>query len=51
LGAPHSVYADLRFPENKIVVDVFGFWPKTPVRHDRQKTNENQIVQPVMISD
>ncbi len=26
LGAPHSVYRGLRIPEDKIVVDVWGFW-------------------------
>jgi len=26
LGAPHSVYRDLRIPAEKIVVDVWGFW-------------------------
>src|ERR1700723_2228388 len=27
LGAPHSVYRDLHFPDEKVVVDVWGFWP------------------------
>jgi UDP-N-acetyl-D-mannosaminuronic acid dehydrogenase len=27
LGAPHSSYRDLLFPEDKVVVDVWGFWP------------------------
>jgi UDP-N-acetyl-D-mannosaminuronic acid dehydrogenase len=27
LGAPHSAYRDLRFADDKIVVDVWGFWP------------------------
>ncbi|PWU03516.1 MAG: nucleotide sugar dehydrogenase [Candidatus Melainabacteria bacterium] len=35
LGAPHAVYADLQFPKEKIVVDVFGFWPRTEVRFDK----------------
>lgn len=26
LGAPHSAYRDLKFPEKKRVVDVWGFW-------------------------
>jgi UDP-N-acetyl-D-mannosaminuronic acid dehydrogenase len=26
LGAPHSVYRDLRIPDGKQVVDVWGFW-------------------------
>ncbi len=27
LGAPHGAYRDLRFPAEKAVVDVWGFWP------------------------
>jgi UDP-N-acetyl-D-mannosaminuronic acid dehydrogenase len=27
LGAPHSSYRDLLFPADKVVVDVWGFWP------------------------
>jgi UDP-N-acetyl-D-mannosaminuronic acid dehydrogenase len=27
LGAPHAAYRDLHFCEDKIVVDVWGFWP------------------------
>jgi UDP-N-acetyl-D-mannosaminuronic acid dehydrogenase len=27
LGAPHSVYRDLYFSDDKVVVDVWGFWP------------------------
>ena len=27
LGAPHSAYRDLRLSEEKVVVDVWGFWP------------------------
>jgi UDP-N-acetyl-D-mannosaminuronic acid dehydrogenase len=27
LGAPHSVYKDISLPPNKLVVDVWGFWP------------------------
>jgi UDP-N-acetyl-D-mannosaminuronic acid dehydrogenase len=27
LGAPHAVYRDLRFPNDKVVMDVWGFWP------------------------
>jgi UDP-N-acetyl-D-mannosaminuronic acid dehydrogenase len=27
LGAPHAAYRDLHFPEEKVVVDVWGFWP------------------------
>jgi UDP-N-acetyl-D-mannosaminuronic acid dehydrogenase len=27
LGAPHSVYRDLRFAPGKAVIDVWGFWP------------------------
>ncbi len=33
LGAPHTVYADLKFPEEKIVIDIWGFWPrKNPIK-------------------
>lgn len=32
LAAPHSVYKDISLPPNKLVVDVWGFWPmKNPV--------------------
>jgi UDP-N-acetyl-D-mannosaminuronic acid dehydrogenase len=27
LGAPHAAYRDLHFSEEKMVVDVWGFWP------------------------
>jgi UDP-N-acetyl-D-mannosaminuronic acid dehydrogenase len=27
LGAPHAVYADLKIPPDKHVVDIWGFWP------------------------
>jgi UDP-N-acetyl-D-mannosaminuronic acid dehydrogenase len=27
LGAPHAAYRDLHFSEEKVVVDVWGFWP------------------------
>src|SRR5271168_5153188 len=27
LGAPHSTYRDLRFSDDKVVVEVWGFWP------------------------
>jgi UDP-N-acetyl-D-mannosaminuronic acid dehydrogenase len=27
LGAPHAAYRDLRFADEKVVVDVWGFWP------------------------
>lgn len=44
VGAPHSVYRDLKIPDNKIIVDVWGLWPAreqksvelaTPVTSDR----------------
>ena len=28
LGAPHSIYRDLKIPGNKSVLDIWGFWPK-----------------------
>jgi UDP-N-acetyl-D-mannosaminuronic acid dehydrogenase len=27
LGAPHATYRDLHFSGDKVVVDVWGFWP------------------------
>ncbi len=27
LGAPHSLYRDLRMPPEKVVVDMWGYWP------------------------
>ena len=27
LGAPHAAYRDLPLPDNKVMVDVWGFWP------------------------
>jgi UDP-N-acetyl-D-mannosaminuronic acid dehydrogenase len=27
LGAPHAAYRDLQFPNDKVVVDVWGLWP------------------------
>jgi UDP-N-acetyl-D-mannosaminuronic acid dehydrogenase len=27
LGAPHAIYRDLAIPKDKIVVDIWGFWP------------------------
>jgi UDP-N-acetyl-D-mannosaminuronic acid dehydrogenase len=34
LGAPHAAYRDLHLPNDKVVVDVWGFWPnrEQPVR-------------------
>jgi UDP-N-acetyl-D-mannosaminuronic acid dehydrogenase len=29
LGAPHAVYRQLKVPANKIVMDIWGFWPDT----------------------
>ena len=29
LGAPHSVYRDLKIPADKSLLDIWGFWPKT----------------------
>ena len=28
LGAPHAVYRDLHIPDDKVTVDVWGFWPQ-----------------------
>jgi UDP-N-acetyl-D-mannosaminuronic acid dehydrogenase len=27
VGVPHSVYRDLRIPSDKLVIDIWGFWP------------------------
>jgi UDP-N-acetyl-D-mannosaminuronic acid dehydrogenase len=27
LGAPHAAYRDLQLPNDKVVMDVWGFWP------------------------
>jgi UDP-N-acetyl-D-mannosaminuronic acid dehydrogenase len=32
LGAPHRAYSDLEIPAGKHVVDVWGFWSRTPDR-------------------
>ena len=34
LGAPHSAYRELKFPEGKKVVDIWGFW-----RQDQRNAN------------
>jgi UDP-N-acetyl-D-mannosaminuronic acid dehydrogenase len=28
LGAPHSVYRNLEFPPNKVVIDIWNYWPE-----------------------
>ncbi len=30
LGAPHTVYRELQIPEEKLVIDVWGFWRREP---------------------
>jgi UDP-N-acetyl-D-mannosaminuronic acid dehydrogenase len=40
LGAPHSVYRDLRFSANQVVVDVWGFWPDRRHREAAPEGNE-----------
>jgi UDP-N-acetyl-D-mannosaminuronic acid dehydrogenase len=32
LGAPHSVYGELKFSPRKVIVDVFGFWQMEELR-------------------
>jgi UDP-N-acetyl-D-mannosaminuronic acid dehydrogenase len=29
LGAPHSVYSDLQLPSDKLVIDIWNYWPST----------------------
>ena len=51
LGAPHSQYRDLVIPKGKIVVDVWGFWPRaaTGSKEDGSKrdTEKARIAQEV----
>ena len=28
LGAPHSAYRDLEFPPEKVVIDIWNYWPE-----------------------
>lgn len=28
LGAPHSAYHDLKFSPDKVVIDIWNFWPE-----------------------
>jgi hypothetical protein len=46
LGAPHTVYKDLKFSPRKVVVDVFGFWSMEEVR---VRTRENTAVPAVPV--
>jgi UDP-N-acetyl-D-mannosaminuronic acid dehydrogenase len=36
IGAPHSVYRDLRIPADKVVVDIWGLWPGRDHKHEEQ---------------
>jgi UDP-N-acetyl-D-mannosaminuronic acid dehydrogenase len=45
LGAPHSVYRDVRIPPGKTVIDIWDFWPATPDRRIDAAT-----VQPARVS-
>ena len=40
LGAPHSAYRDLAIPGEKVVVDVWGFWPN---RHQLQQEGDRIV--------
>jgi UDP-N-acetyl-D-mannosaminuronic acid dehydrogenase len=40
LGAPHSVYRDLRFSAHQVFVDVWGFWPDRRVVEVASETSE-----------
>jgi UDP-N-acetyl-D-mannosaminuronic acid dehydrogenase len=37
LGAPHSLYREIKFPRNKDIVDVWGFWQKPQATEDVRK--------------
>lgn len=39
IGAPHSVYRDLRIPPSKVLVDIWGLW-----RDRNQKTSEQPML-------
>jgi UDP-N-acetyl-D-mannosaminuronic acid dehydrogenase len=41
LGAPHSVYRDLKFSPNQVCVDVWGFWPNQ--RHLAQESASSEL--------
>lgn len=45
LGAPHSQYRDLVIPENKIVVDIWGFWPPREQEIFGQRRDHGDLVQ------
>ncbi|HMC28464.1 MAG TPA: nucleotide sugar dehydrogenase [Verrucomicrobiae bacterium] len=36
IGAPHSVYRELRMPPNKVLVDIWGLW-RTPDQNSREQ--------------
>jgi UDP-N-acetyl-D-mannosaminuronic acid dehydrogenase len=42
LGAPHSLYSELKFAKNKVVVDVFGFWPRNAVRVRTRQAQDSE---------
>jgi UDP-N-acetyl-D-mannosaminuronic acid dehydrogenase len=49
LGAPHSVYNDLKFSPRKTVVDVFGFWKSDDLRIRPRTLEQNQSSEPLKV--
>jgi len=44
LGAPHTLYSDLKFSEEKTVIDVWGFWPRREVRSEKRSQDPKLAV-------
>jgi UDP-N-acetyl-D-mannosaminuronic acid dehydrogenase len=47
LGAPHSVYRDLQFPREKVVVDIWNFW--APRKADDSTVAASSISTPMQV--
>jgi UDP-N-acetyl-D-mannosaminuronic acid dehydrogenase len=43
LGAPHSVYRDLRFRADQRIVDVWGFWREAEVRSEPMRPTLEEV--------
>ena len=42
LGAPHTVYSELKFSPRQVVIDVFGFWQSDRLRVRKKGEQSNQ---------
>jgi UDP-N-acetyl-D-mannosaminuronic acid dehydrogenase len=38
IGAPHSVYRDIRIPADKVLVDIWGLWTARDQKNNEQPT-------------